>query len=264
MSFNPTMEGPAMFHLHVAENVATIVMDRPPVNAMSDAWVTAFHDLLDGLDARDDWSVLHIRSALKVFAAGADLKEMKERFEAADGLDRQLAGVRGYQKLFARIEAMPRITLAEVSGAALGGGFELALACDLRIAAQDVRMGLPELRLGLLPGAGGTQRMTWLAGRPASLRLILGAEQIDGAEALRLGLVQWCVPAAELAATAAAVARRYGAVPAHAAKAAKACIDAASNPAIDGFKEEVEQTRGLLQSDRTRALIGAFLAGTNR
>jgi len=253
-----------MFHVRVADNIATIVMDRPPVNAMSDAWVSAFHDLLDGLDARDDWSVLHIRSALKVFAAGADLKEMKERFEAADGLERQLAGIREYQKLFARIEALPQVTLAEISGAALGGGFELALACDLRVAAREVRMGLPELRLGLLPGAGGTQRMTWLAGRPTSLRLILGVEQIDGAEAHRLGLVQWCVPAAELTAAATAIARRYAAAPAHAAKAAKACITAASNPAIDGFNEEVEQSRGLLQSDKTRELIGAFLAGTNR
>jgi enoyl-CoA hydratase len=253
-----------MFHLQIAEGVATAVMDRPPVNAMSDAWVAAFHALLDGLEARDDWSVLHIRSALKVFAAGADLKEMRERFEAPDGLDQQVAGVRGYQALFARIESLSRITLAEISGAALGGGFELALACDLRIAAQEAKMGLPELRLGLLPGAGGTQRMTWLAGRPTALRLILGVEQVDGAEALRLGLIHWSVPAAELAPAAAAIAKRYAAVPAHAAKAAKTCITAAANPAVNGFDEEVEQTRGLLKSDKTRHLIGAFLAGTNR
>jgi enoyl-CoA hydratase len=239
-------------------------MDRPPVNAMSSAWVSAFHVLLDDLEARDDWSVLHIRSALKVFAAGADLKEMRDNFEAPDRLYRQVAGVRGYQALFARIEALSRVTLAEISGAALGGGFELALACDLRIAAQEAKVGLPELRLGLLPGAGGTQRMTWLAGRPTSLRLILGVEQVDGAEALRLGLVQWSVPAAELAAAAAAIAKRYAAVPVHAVKAAKACIAAATNPAANGFNEEVEQTRSLLQTDRTRELIGAFLAGTNR
>jgi enoyl-CoA hydratase len=253
-----------MFHLQLADGVATVVMDRPPVNAMSDAWVAAFHALLDELDARDDWTVLHIRSALKVFAAGADLKEMRERFEARDGLYRQIDGIRGYQALFARIEALSRVTLAEISGAALGGGFELALACDLRIAAQEAKVGLPELRLGLLPGAGGTQRMTWLAGRPTSLRLILGAEQVDGAEALRLGLVQWCVPAAELAAKAAAIARRYAALPVHAVEAAKACIVAADNPAANGFNEEVEQTRGLLQTARTRELIAAFLAGTNR
>ncbi len=240
------------------------MLDRPPVNAMSDAWVAAFHALLNELGARDDWSVLHLRSALKVFAAGADLKEMRARFAAPDGLQQQLAGVRGYQALFARIEALPAVTLAEIGGAALGGGFELALACDLRIAAREARMGLPELRLGLLPGAGGTQRMTRLAGRPTALRLILGMEQIDGTEAERLGLVQWCVPAAELAPTAASIARRYAAVPSHAVKAAKACIAAANDPTTNGFDQEVEQTNLLLQSAQTRNLIGAFLEGTNR
>nr|WP_294527115.1 enoyl-CoA hydratase/isomerase family protein [uncultured Rhodopila sp.] len=250
-----------MFDLQVTDGVATLLLDRAPVNAMSDAWVAGFHALLDGLDARDDWSVLHIRSTLKVFAAGADLKEMRERFESADGLDRQIAAVRGYQRLFARIEALPRVTLAEINGTALGGGFELALACDLRIAALEAKMGLPELRLGLLPGAGGTQRLTWLAGRPAALRLILGAEQVDGAEARRLGLVQWSVPAADLAAAAAEIAKRYAALPPHAAKAAKACITAATAPGINGFDEELQQTRGLLASAKTRDLIGDFLAG---
>ena len=94
-----------MFDLQVTDGVATLLLDRAPVNAMSDAWVAGFHALLDGLDARDDWSVLHIRSTLKVFAAGADRKEMRERFASADGLDRQIAAVRGYQRLFARIEA---------------------------------------------------------------------------------------------------------------------------------------------------------------
>ena len=252
-----------MFHLQVADRIATVLLDRPPVNAMSDAWVAAFHALLDELAARDDWSVLHLRSALKVFAAGADLKEMRARFTAADGLEQQLAGVRGYQALFTRVEALPAVTLAEIGGAALGGGFEMALACDLRVAAQEARMGLPELRLGLLPGAGGTQRMTWLAGRPTALRLILGMEQIDGTEAQRLGLVQWCVPAAGLVEAAASIARRYAAVPSHAVKAAKACIAAAHDPATNGFDKEVEQTKLLLQSTETRDLIGAFLAGTN-
>ena len=253
-----------MFHLEVADAVATVTMDRPPVNAMSEAWVAAFNTLLDGLQARDDWSVLHLRSALKIFSAGADLKEMRERFAAPGGLERQLGGIRGYQTLFARIEALPQVTLAEISGTALGGGFEVTLACDLRIAARDVKVGLPELRLGLLPGAGGTQRMTRLAGRPAALRLIMGAEQIDGAEAQSLGLVQWAVPAAELAATASAIVKRYAALPPHAIKAAKACIAAAATPGTAGFNEEVEQSRGLLQTPETRALIGAFLARTSR
>ena len=208
--------------------------------------------------------MLHLRSALKIFSAGADLKEMRNRFGAPDGLHQQLATIRGYQTLFARLEALPRVTLAEISGPALGGGFEVTLACDLRIAAREARVGLPELRLGLLPGAGGTQRMTRLAGRPAALRLILGAEQIDGAEAERLGLVQWAVPAAELADMARRIADRYAALPRHAASAAKACIAAADAPEADGFGEEVEQTSRLLQTQQTRALIDAFLARSAR
>ncbi len=248
-----------MFHTEVAEGVAVVTLDRPPVNAISDAWIAAFHAVLDRLEARADWSVLHLRSALKVFAAGADLAEMRTRLDSPGGIAAQLAAVRGYQALFARIEALPHVTLAEIGGAALGGGFELALTCDLRLAAHEAKLGLPELRLGLLPGAGGTQRLTWLCGRSVSLRLILGAEVLGGAEAERLGLVHWSVPAVELAAAAAATARRYAALPAHAAAAAKACIHLAADPATDGFAAEIDRTGDLLRTERTQTLVAAFL-----
>jgi len=253
-----------MLELTVAEGVATLTMANPPVNAMSDAWVVAFHRHLDDLEARTDWSVLHIRSALKIFCAGAELKEMRTRFNARDGLEEQLTVIRGYQRLYARIEALSRVTLAEIGGAALGGGFELALACDLRIAAHEAKIGLPELRLGLLPGAGGTQRMTRLCGRPTALRLILGAEAVGGAEAERLGLVQWSTPLEKLPTAAAEIAKRYAALPVHAAAAAKACITASAMPGNGGYEEEMRQTRGLLGSTATRALVGAFLDRTNR
>lgn len=253
-----------MFDLDLRSGVATVAMNNPPVNAMSDAWVTSFNHLLDALQARDDWSVLHLRSRLRVFGAGADLKEMRARFEAPDGLEAQLDAIRAYQALFARIEALPQTTLAEIGGAALGGGLELALACDLRIASHAAKLGLPELGLGLLPGAGGTQRLTRLCGRAVSLRLILGAEIVDGAAAERLGLVQWSVPADALGAAVADIARRYAALPAHAAAAAKGCIGAAANPGAAGFDAEIEQTRALLQSARTRELVGGFLARSNR
>ncbi len=248
-----------MFHIEVADRVVSLAMEWPPVNAISDAWIADFHAQLDGLEARADWSVLHVRSRLKVFAAGADLAEMRARLEGSDGIAAQLVAVRGYQALFARIEALQRVTLAEIGGAALGGGLELALACDLRIAAHDAKLGLPELSLGLLPGAGGTQRLTWLCGRPVALRLILGAEIVSGTEAERLGLVHWSVPAADLPATASAIARRYAALPAHAAGAAKSCIRLAADPSDDGFAAEIERTGELLQSAQTRELVAAFL-----
>jgi len=252
-----------MFQLSVGDGIAALVLDRAPVNAMNDEWVAGFHARLDGLEARGDWSVLHIRSARKVFSAGADLAQMRARF-TSEGLEPQLDSIRDYQKLFARIEALPAITLAEIGGAALGGGFELTLACDLRIAAHQAQLGLPELRLGLLPGAGGTQRLTRLCGRPTALRLILGAETLDGATAERLGLVQWSSPETELPARAREIATRYAALPPHAARAAKSCIALAGDPSADGFAAEIGHTRGLLQSAPTRALVGAFLARPQR
>ena len=130
------------------------------------------------------------------------------------------------QRLFARIEAAPVVTLAEIGGAALGGGMELALACDLRIAATDAQIGLPEARLGLIPGAGGTQRLTRLCGRGVAGRLMLGAEVIDGAEAARLGVVQWSEPRAQLPGKAQELAARYAALPRPALAAIKRCIAA--------------------------------------
>jgi enoyl-CoA hydratase/carnithine racemase len=251
-----------MFSLRVDAGVAGVTLDRPPVNAINDAWVAAFHRLLDGLGRREDWTVLRIRSSQKVFSAGADLKTMREKFAAPDGTARLVADTRAYQELFARIEALPQVSVAEIGGAAVGGGFELALACDLRIAARHARIGLPEVRLGLRPGAGGTQRLTRLCGPGVAARLILGAELLDGAAAAALGLVQWAVPADELAAAADDIAARVAALPAHSLAQAKACIARASTLDEAGFAAEVAASAALLESPRTRELVAAFLAGT--
>jgi len=249
-----------MFRLDVAQRIATLVLDRPPANALNAEWTQRFHHELDSLEAREDWSVLHLRSALRLFSAGHDLKDMRAQFEAGAPVPAMIEGVRGYQRLFARLEALPRVTLAEIGGAAMGGGLELALACDLRIVAREARVGLPELSLGLLPGAGGTQRLTRLCGRAVASRLILGAETVDGGEAERLGIAQWSVPLAELPAKAAALARHYAALPAHAAAQAKACIAAAGDPRKNGFAVELERSSSLFASERTRALVSEFLA----
>jgi enoyl-CoA hydratase/carnithine racemase len=236
-------------------------MSSPPVNALSEAWVAGFAREIAALEARDDWKVLHLRSDQKVFCAGAELKEMRARFDAADGPDRTYAYVASIQRLFARLESMPRVTLAEIGGAALGGGFELALACDLRIAAIEARLGLPEVKLGLIPGAGGTQRLTRLVGRGIANRLILGAEAVDGATAERLGLVQWCCPRADLAGRAVEIAGRIAALPAAALAAAKLCMTSAAAPGRGGYSDELEATRDLQTDAETRQRISAFLAG---
>jgi enoyl-CoA hydratase/carnithine racemase len=249
-----------MIDLRVADGVANVLLRRAPVNAINRAWVLRFHALLDELDVRDDWNVLHIRSALRLFSAGADLKEMRAKFASHSGVAALIEDVREYQKLFARIEAMPCLTIAEINGAATGGGFELALACDLRIIAEEARVGLPEVRLGLLPGAGGTQRLTRLCGRAVALRIIAGAELVDGRTALELGMAQWCVPFAEIERTTVAIVRRFADQPALAARFAKACVVAALGPDSGrGFDLEYFRSRELLESEETRGLVARFL-----
>jgi len=264
MSTMPAREETAsadMLQVDVADGVATVTLARPPVNAISEAWVSAFQSTLDELLVRGGWRVLHLRSSQKAFCAGADLKEVRERIDARDGPDRMYAYVAGIQRLYARIERLSQVTIAEIGGAAMGGGLELALACDLRIAAVEAKLGLPEARLGLIPGAGGTQRLTRLCGRPAAQRLILGAEVIDGATARDLGVVQWAVPRAELPAHAAALAHRVAELPAGALAASKTLIAAAGEPGTGGYSLELEATRRLLTEPETRRRVEAFLAG---
>jgi enoyl-CoA hydratase len=129
-----------MFHLQVADRIATLVLDRPPVNAINADWVARLHALLDELDGQSDWKVLHSRSAHRVFCAGADLETMRERFGHPDGAELLAKDARLYQQLFDRIEALPRVALAEIAGAAMGGGLEL---CDMRVAAEEAKLRAP-------------------------------------------------------------------------------------------------------------------------
>lgn len=240
-------------------SVLTLTLCRPPVNAISEAWLAAFSAELDRIERNPDCRLLHIRSAEKTFCAGADLDEMRARIAAADGPDRTFAYVAGIQRLFERLERLPVVTLAEIGGAAMGGGLELALACDLRIAAAEAKLGLPEAQLGLIPGAGGTQRLARVCGPATAARLILTAEVVDGAAAERLGLVHWAVPRAALAGQAQALAERIAQLPSRALAASKRCL-AASRPERDGFAQELEFTRLLLSEPETRRRVDAFFA----
>lgn len=253
------MNGRDMFRCEIDKRVARITMNRPPVNAISKAWLEGFGAHLDDLERRDDWTVLHIRSAQKVFCAGADLNQLRGRLDEPDGARLLAEDTRRFQVLFARIEALPQVTLAEIGGAALGGGFELALSCDLRVAANEARIGLPEAGLGLLPGAGGTQRLTRLVGRGVASRVILTADVLDGAEAGRLGLVQWAVPATELAERAAILAARIADLPAPALAACKDCIAAAQDESRDGYAAEIAATARMFAEPSTRTRVTAFL-----
>jgi enoyl-CoA hydratase len=239
--------------------VVVATLSRPPVNAFNDELVAGLNAVLDQAAGDEEVSVLHLRSDQKAFCAGADLALMQSCFATPEGPDVMVEVVRGMQRLFARIEAAPLVTLAEIGAAAMGGGLELALACDLRVAAVEAKLGLPEVGLGLLPAAGGTQRLTRLCGRGIANRLILGGEVIDGALAERLGVVQWAYPRAQLAERARELAARFAGAPRAALAANKRCIAVSSDPARDGYAEELAATRALYEDPETRRRVSEFL-----
>ena len=248
-----------MFKVQTRGLVLELTMSRTPANAVNREWIEAFEAILDDLARQQDISVLLIRSSLRIFSAGADLKLMRDCFATEDGPGRMIETVRRMQRLFDRIEALPQVVVAEIGGAAHGGGFELALACDLRVAAESARLGLPEARLGLLPGAGGTQRLSRLAGPGVARRLILMAEIISGAQARDLGLVQWAEPDDQLAAFADSVADRIAALSPAALAACKHCFSAADAPIGSGMLIELLETHKLFNTADTRNRVKAFL-----
>ena len=248
-----------MISLAIEGGVAIATLCRPPVNAINEEWIVRLDRVLDEVEAAAEVKVLWIRSRERVFCAGADLALMRKRFGAAAGRQQMVDMTRRLQAVYARLESLGKVSIAEIGGAALGGGFELALACDLRTVADTAKVGLPEARLGLLPGAGGTQRLTRLCGEGTSRRLILGAEVVDGAQAVALGLAHWVAPAAELETLTRSVVAPISELPAAALAACKRCIDAALDESKDGFEVELAETGLLLASEETQQRVKQFL-----
>ncbi len=248
-----------MIELRTEGAVAVVTLSRPPVNAVNGTWTDRLAEIV-GQIARDGAiGVLWIRSALNAFCAGADLELMRAGFESEQGRERMIDVVQRMQQVFARLEALGAVSIAELGGAALGGGFELALACDLRVVADTATVGLPEAGLGLLPGAGGTQRLTRLCGDALARRLILGAEVVRGADAVALGLAHWVAPRAELEAYTRGLVERIAGFPPQALAACKRCIGAALDPRADGFALELAETRRLYGSPETQRRVRRFL-----
>lgn len=189
----------------VRDRVATITVNRPDkLNALNDLTIRELDRAIDEAVSRDDvGGVLLTGAGSKAFVAGADIAELAEQ-GPLDGRQRALDG----QRVFSKLERSPKPVVAAVNGYALGGGCELALACHLRVAADSARFGLPEVKLGICPGYGGTQRLPRLIGKGRALQLILTGEMIDAAEAYRLGLVNRVVAAAELVTVADAMLRQ--------------------------------------------------------
>jgi enoyl-CoA hydratase/carnithine racemase len=245
--------------LDINDGVATLLIERPPVNAFNEDLIKELNDVLDQVEENSEVSVLHLKSGLGVFSAGADLELIQDGLATPEGRDSIIAVVRELQRVFARIENLGVVSIAEIGGAAVGGGLEFALCCDLRVASEKTKLGLPEASLGLLPAAGGTQRLPRICGEAVARRIILGAEIVDGNEAHRIGLVHWVVAHEELATWTGELAARLGSMPSSALAACKRCIAAAADQSIDGFELELTETRRLHDEAEPRDRIQTFL-----
>ena len=202
------------------DDVATIRLARPPMNALSSGLSAQLLEAAITVSADDSVHAVVIYGGEKVFAAGADVKEFTGMAQS-DMLTRGLL----LERAVAAVAAIPKPVIAAVTGYALGGGCELALAADLRVSGDNVRWGQPEILLGIIPGAGGTQRLPRLVGPSVAKDLIYSGRFVDAAEAKAIGLADHVVPAAEVYDKALELARSYAKGPAIALAAAKAAVD---------------------------------------
>jgi enoyl-CoA hydratase len=184
--------------LAVVDRVATITVNRPnKLNALNDRVIAELGDAIDSARQNGDVGGVILTGAGRAFVAGADISELENH----GAVSAKALAQRG-QEVFRRYETSPKPTIAAVNGFALGGGCELAMACHIRIASEAAKFGQPEVKLGLIPGYGGTQRLPRLVGRGRALQLLLTGETIDANEAYRIGLVNRVVPATDLIAAA--------------------------------------------------------------
>ncbi len=236
--------------------VAVVTLNRPRVrNAINLEMVEGLHAALDSLGSDASTRVLILTGAGRdAFASGADIRELKER-RAADALLGINSG------LFLKLERFPYPTIAAVSGYALGGGCELALACDLRVASESARFGQPEVGLGIIPAAGASYRLPRLVGSGRALELILTGRIIDAGEALRIGLVNRVVPDGRVVHEARALAATIAAKGPLALRTAKMVLAASAYGSGPGQVAESLGQGVLFESGDKREGMTAFLKG---
>lgn len=241
--------------LEVAEGIGTVRLDRPPLNALDTATQNRLRELAEEAGRRDDVRAVILYGGPKVFAAGADIKEMQAMDHAA-----MVVRSRALQDCFTAVARIPKPVVAAVTGYALGGGCELALCADYRIAADNAKFGQPEILLGLIPGAGGTQRLSRLIGPSKTKDLIFTGRQVKADEALAIGLVDRIVPAAEVYEQARAWAAKLAQGPALALRAAKEAVDTGLETDLDtGLAIERNWFAGLFATEDRETGMRSFV-----
>jgi enoyl-CoA hydratase/carnithine racemase len=247
--------GASLVGFDVRDGVAVMTLQRPPMNALDTAVQGEFAALARECDQRRDVAAVVIHGGPKVFAAGADVKEMAD-WDHRTMVERSSA----LQAAFTAVADIGKPTIAAITGYALGGGLELALACDFRVCADTAKLGLPEIQLGIIPGAGGTQRLPRLVGPARAKELIFSGRHVRADEAVRIGLVDRVVPADEVLDAALEWGRQYVGGPALALRAAKTAVDRGLEVDLrSGLEFERQQFAGLFATEDRRIGMQTFL-----
>jgi enoyl-CoA hydratase len=235
--------------------VATIRLDRPPMNALNAQVQDEIAAAAAEVDADPAVRAVVLFGGEKVFAAGADIKELAEATFAQVAVDS-----RRLQAAFTTVARIGKPVVAAVTGYALGGGLELALCADFRVAGEGARVGQPEILLGIIPGAGGTQRLPRLVGPARAKDIVFTGRFVGAAEALNIGLVDKVVPDAEVYRAACELAARFAGGPAVALRAAKQAIDAGLEVDLDtGLEIERLNFAALFATEDQRAGMRSFI-----
>ncbi|MCL4424282.1 MAG: enoyl-CoA hydratase-related protein [Firmicutes bacterium] len=247
------------YHLLMTQRekrLAIITVNRPPVNALSLETLEELAQALEELRSDDGVKVLIITGAgPKAFIAGADITQ----FAQGDAATVQRYIRRG-QEVFRQVETYPKPVIAAINGVCLGGGNELAMACDLRLAAESARFGQPEINLGIIPGWGGTQRLTRLVGKTRAMEILLLGQMIDAQEAWRIGLINHVVPDGELLARARELGNQLASQPSLAMAAIKRLLDEGLNTSLmEGLDLELKEFVAVFETEDAREGVTAFL-----
>ena len=239
--------------------VAIVTIDHPPVNALSAPLLEELEEELVALDADEGVRAIVLKGAgERAFVAGADISEFPSLREAAP--QQNGGSARGIQKLGARMDAAHTPFVAAIHGFCLGGGLELAMCCDIRVCSDDAQLGQPEIKLGLIPGGGGTQRLPRLVGLGRALLLNLTGDFVDAATAYEWGLVEKVVPREELLETALGIARTIAArSPVSVAVLRELARTTRDLPLEEGLRREADGFRRCLESEDGAEGVAAFL-----
>lgn len=244
----------------IEDKVATLVIDHAPVNAFNRQTLAELGEAVDALVANPDVKVVVVTGAGQLaFVAGADLGEIGGLMKSQDEGAAQ-AFIQFGQQVFNKIEASNKPFIAAINGVCLGGGLELAMSCHLRICGDRVKMGQPEINLGIIPGWGGTQRLARLVGKAKAVELILTGDSVTAQEAYRLNLVNKVVPGGEVLKTARDLARKIAGKGALATRAALEAITLGLDQPLDGgLALEAQKFGEVVVSNDAREGAAAFL-----